>query len=93
MKYVLIIHEVKDYEAWKVGSDKASAIIKEAGEIDYHVLSYAKDSNRIVHYSRFKSHEEAKAFFESENVRKIRKDFGVKQPEFIYLNKIEEGVL
>lgn len=93
MKYVLIIHEVEKYEAWKKGFDKAAGIRKQAGELAYQVLSYQNDSNKVVHFSSWKSHEQAKAFFESESVKQIRRDLGVKQPNFIYLDQLESGIL
>jgi hypothetical protein len=35
----------------------------------------------------------AKAFFESPELIKIRDQAGVKNPKFIYLNELENGVL
>ena len=49
--YVLILHEVADYPAWKVIFDNAAGIRKAAGEISYQVLKYDTDANRIVHFS------------------------------------------
>ena len=65
MKYVLIIHEVKDYQAWKKIFDSASTIRKEAGEISYQVLKYENDTNKILHFSVWNSTENAKFFFNS----------------------------
>ncbi|MGC3989577.1 MAG: antibiotic biosynthesis monooxygenase [Chthoniobacteraceae bacterium] len=93
MQYVLIIHEVADYEAWKKVFDGAAAIRKEAGERSYQVLKYDHDPNRIVHFSRWTSHAEARAFFESPRLVQIRKDAGVKAPDFIYLDQLEAGTL
>jgi len=93
MAYVLIIHQVADYAAWKVVFDDAWVLRKAAGEISYQVLSYEKDKNKIVHFSRWRSLEEAKAFFESDEVVKIREQAGVTAPDFIYLNELEAGVL
>ena len=93
MKYVLIIHEVADYSAWKVIFDKASGIRKVAGELSYQVLKYDNDPNHIVHFSAWTSHEAAKAFFESPRLVQIRKEAGVKAPEFIYLDQLESGFL
>ena len=42
MQYVLIIHEVENYESWKKIFDKASDIRREAGERTYQVLKYAR---------------------------------------------------
>lgn len=93
MKYVLIIHEVEDYQAWKKIFDQASGIRKEAGEISYQVLKYDKNQNKIVHFSIWKDILSAQHFFESPKLIQIRKDAGVKSPEFIYLEEIENGVL
>lgn len=93
MQYVLIIHEVKDYPAWKKVFDGAAGIRKEAGEISYQVLSYEKEPNKIVHFSRWQSIAHAKAFFESPKLVKIREEAGVQAPEFIYLDQIEAGTL
>jgi len=93
MKHVLIIHEVEDYNAWKKVFDNASAIRKEAGEISYQVLKYDKQPNKIVHFSIWASVEAAKNFFESPKLVQIRKEAGVKSPDFIYLDELETGIL
>ena len=93
MEYVLIIHEVEDYAAWKKIFDGAATIRKNAGEISYQVLKYPEDPNKIVHFSNWSSIDNAKAFFETPELVKIRKEAGVKAPEFIYLEQLESGVL
>lgn len=93
MRYVLIIHEVADYPAWKKVFDGAASIRKEAGERSYQVLRYQSDPNRIVHFSVWTSIDDAKRFFESPRLIKIRAEAGVKAPEFIYLEQLEQGVL
>ena len=93
MEYVLIIHEVKDYEAWKKIFDDAASIRKEAGEQSYQILKYDNNANKIVHFSRWVSIANAKAFFESPKLIEIRKQAGVNSPEFICLEQLETGVL
>ena len=93
MQYVLIIHEVENYAEWKKGFDKASTIRKEAGELSYQVLSYKNDPNKIIHYSQWISHEKAQALLEAEKRIALRKELGVKEPDFIYANQIEQGIL
>ena len=89
MQYVLIIHEVENYSAWKEIFDNAAGIRKEAGERSYQVLNYENQPNKIVHFSAWTSIADAKAFFESPELVQIRKKAGVKAPEFIYLDQIE----
>jgi quinol monooxygenase YgiN len=93
MPFVLIIHEVADYEAWKKVFDGAAAIRREAGERSFQVLKYQDDPNRIVHFSAWTSIDDAKRFFESPKLVQIRKEAGVKSPEFIYLEQLEAGTL
>ena len=93
MQYVLIIHEVVDYPAWKQIVDNAADIRKQAGEISYQVLKYENDANKIMHFSAWTSIAAAKRFFESPQLVKIRADAGVKSPDFIYLEQIESGTL
>ena len=92
MQYVLIIHEVVDYPAWKQIFDNAADIRKQAGEISYQVLKYENDANKIVHFSAWTSIAAAKRFFESPQLVKIRAEAGVKSPDFIYLEQIESGI-
>ncbi len=93
MSHVLIIHEVADYPAWKKVFDAAAGIRKEAGERSYQVLKYQSDANKIVHFSVWTSHADARAFFESPKLVQIRKEAGVKSPDFIYLDQLEAGTL
>jgi len=93
MQYVLIIHEVEDYLAWKIIFDNAASIRKVAGEQSFQVLKYENDPNKIVHFSRWSSLTNAKKFFESPELIAIRKQAGVKAPEFIYLDELDSGVL
>lgn len=93
MQYVLTIHEVESYQAWKLVFDQAADIRKRAGEISYQLLQYDNDANNIVHFSVWTSLENARRFFESPELVEIRKKAGVKAPNFIYLQEIERGVL
>lgn len=93
MQYVLIIHEVADYPAWKSIFDEAVGIRKQAGERSYQVLKYETQPNKIVHFSAWISIANARAFFESEQLVEIRKQAGVHAPEFIYLEELESGTL
>lgn len=93
MQYVLIIHEVEAYSAWKTVFDQAADIRKNAGEIGYRLLRFDNDAKTIVHFSEWSSLENARRFFESPELVEIRRKAGVKTPQFIYLQEIEHGVL
>ena len=91
--FVLIIHEVADYPAWKAVFDGAADMRRTAGEIDYRLLAYQDEARRIVHFSRWTSLEAARVFFESPELVEIRRVAGVRAPSFIYLNQIEAAQL
>jgi quinol monooxygenase YgiN len=93
MQHVLIIHEVADYEAWKKVFDTAAGIRRKAGERSFQVLKYQNDPNRIVHFSAWTSIDDARRFFESPKLVQIRKEAGVKSPDFIYLQQLDAGTL
>ncbi|WKJ90589.1 antibiotic biosynthesis monooxygenase [Methylomonas montana] len=93
MQYVLIIHEVEAYPAWKAIFDQAADIRKNAGEISYRLLRDANEANNIVHFSQWSSLDSARRFFESPELVEIRKKAGVKAPAFMYLRQLEHGVL
>jgi quinol monooxygenase YgiN len=91
--HVLIVHEVESYPAWKAVFDRAAALRKAAGELRYELLRHEADANRIVHFSAWRSLAEARQFFESPELVAIRREAGVKAPEFLYLERIEAGDL
>jgi len=93
VQHVLIIHEVESYPAWKAVFDEAAGIRKQAGEISYQLLRYDSDANNIVHFSEWSSLANARRFFESPQLVEIRRNAGVKAPDFIYLEEIERGTL
>ena len=93
MPHVLIIHEVEAYPAWKAVFDGAADLRKRAGEISYQLLRYDQDANSIVHFSAWSSLENARRFFESPELVKLRRAAGVKALDFLYLEEIERGVL
>jgi quinol monooxygenase YgiN len=93
MSHVLIIHEVADYAAWKIVFDRAAGIRKDAGERTYQVLRYESDANKIVHFSVWTSTADARKFFESPELVRIREEARVNAPDFIYLEELEAGTL
>ena len=93
MQSVLIIHEVESYAAWKAVFDRAAGIRKAAGEISYQLLRFDTDANRVVHFSVWSSLQNARQFFESPELVEIRRQAGVKAPEFFYLEELECGTL
>lgn len=92
-EYVLIIHEVEDYAKWKAIFDDAATMRRDAGEIEYRLLTFDTDENQVVHFSRWSSLTAARDFFESPELVEIRRVAGVRAPEFLYLKAIESRLL
>lgn len=93
MSWVLIVHEVADYDAWKVVFDDAAALRRDAGERSFQVLRDTAQPERVVHFSRWTSTTRAREFFESPELERIRAQAGVRSPEFVYLDEVDRGVL
>ena len=93
MPYVVIVHAVESYPAWKAVFDRAAGLRKAAGELRYQLLRFDSDANRIVHFSEWSSLEGARRFFESPEVAEIRRKAGVQAPDFLYLEELERGSL
>lgn len=93
MPHVLILHEVADYSTWKAVFDGVAGLRHEAGERSCPVFRAQDDANRIVHLSPWTSPVAARTFFDSPELVRIRRDVGVRAPEFIYLDEVESGTL
>jgi hypothetical protein len=91
--FVLIIHEVEDYAAWKAVFDGAADLRRAAGELSFQVLGVDGEANRVAHFSRWRGLGEARRFFESPELVEIRRRAGVRAPEFHYLEELEAGEL
>lgn len=93
MAHVLIIHDVDDYATWKRVFDGAAELRRDAGERSYQVLRDDRRPNRVVHFSVWTSLPAARAFFESDELVRIRAEAGVHAPEFVYLDEVDAGTL
>lgn len=93
MQYVLIIHEVQDFETWKQVFESAASLRQQAGEMSFQVLRDSANPRRVVHFARFQSLDRAKEFFESPRLVELRREAGVHAPEFIYLEESLTGTL
>ena len=72
---------------------KLKFLEKMLGEVSYQLLRHGNDANRIVHFSEWSSLDNARRFFESQELVDTRRKGGVKSSGFIYLHEIERGVL
>jgi len=93
LAHVLIIHRVADYPACKRVFDTAATMRKTAGEHSYQILRERQDAKMIVHFSTWSSHDDATRFFPSPELEQIRRNAGVRAPNFNCLHRRESSVL
>ncbi|WP_254271736.1 putative quinol monooxygenase [Haloarcula marina] len=91
MAYLLVRHEVADYDQWKPYFDDDDDRRLEYGQQGYHLFRDAENPNEIVMLAEYDSEENARAFSESEELPEIMKEAGVKgEPEIRFLELTEE---
>ncbi len=88
--HAFIIHKVKDYDPWKKAFDDHDAKRVEAGIIGHDLGRAVGDENTIgIHFS-LGDQEKAKAFIESEDLKKVMADAGVEgKPTILMANPVE----
>ena len=90
MKYTLIMVKVEDYDKWKPVFDEHSATRKAGGEQGGHLFRDINDNNEIVIMLRWDTMENAKKFFESEDLKKAMQKAGVvDKPNIYFLEEVE----
>ncbi len=84
MVHVLVKHKVKDYEKWKSAFDGNSDFRKAGGEKGARLFRQVDKPNDLVIILEWDTIENAKKFYESEDLKKIMKEAGVMMKPYIY---------
>ena len=89
MAYVLVQHEVKDYDAWRVGFDSVSELRAQYGEKSAQVFTNADNPNRITAVFEWDTLEHADTyFFNTPELKSAMQKAGVLgQPTVTMLNE------
>lgn len=91
MAYVLIRHEVADFDEWKPYFDDDDDRRIEYGQQSYKLLRGSENPNDVVMLGEVDTMENARALVESEELPKIMKEAGVKgEPEISFFELVEE---
>lgn len=91
MTYVLIRHEVADYDAWKPYFDDDDDRRVEHGQRGYQLFRDSENPNEIVMIGEFDREDDARAFIESEELPEIMAEAGVQgEPEIRFVDLAEE---
>ncbi len=90
MTYVLVIHNVEDFDKWKPIYDEDGAMRKKEGSKGAFAFRNANDPKQLVVMTNWEDIESAKNFAESEDLRNTMQKAGVTgKPEVYYLEEIE----
>lgn len=82
---VIIIHKVKDYDAWKTAFDGHVQARKDAGLTGHMLMRGAADPNLVAIWAPASDIEKAKAFFGNKDLKDKMKQAGVQgKPEVMY---------
>ncbi len=90
MAYVIIKHNVEDFDKWKEGFDNAAEMRSQAGEKSVQIFRDSEDQNLIFGVVEFESKEQAQAFFGSEELKAKMGEAGVVgEPAIYFVDKID----
>lgn len=90
MVYVLVEHKVKDYEKWKPVFDEHGTFRKAGGGKESNLFRNIDDPNETVIIFEWDTIENARKFFESENLKNIMQKAGVvNKPAIFFLEEVE----
>jgi hypothetical protein len=88
MPYMLVRHEVKDYDQWKLVFDEHSAMRKSAGSKGGIVFRNADDPNEVTILFKWDSIENAIKFSKADDLRETMMKAGViSHPDVSFLNE------
>ena len=91
MAYVIVRHEVADYDAWKPYFDDDDDRRVEHGQQNYRLFRDSENPNDLTLIAEFESEDGAREFMESEDLPEIMEEAGVQgEPEMRFLDLAEE---
>jgi heme-degrading monooxygenase HmoA len=87
MQYVLIIHKIEDYDKWRPVFDENMTNRKNNGSKEAHVFRNADNPNEIVILYEWDNLDNAKQFFESQDIKTKMQSAGVIGKPYIHFLK------
>ena len=92
MAYMLVRHNVKDYEAWKSVFDSKRDLRKRYGEESYQILRDEKSPNELVALFGWDSLDNARKYADSPELKEAMQRAGVTgKPEILFLEEAARG--
>jgi quinol monooxygenase YgiN len=88
MAYMLIQHEVKDYEKWKAVFDDVAELRRSNGEQSARIFHDAENPNRLTLLFEWDSLENARAYAQNPALKAAMQEAGVRSaPTFHFLKE------
>ena len=92
MPYLIIRHQIEDYERWKPVFDDHASTRAEYGSTGYQLLRSADDPNELCMVFEVQDLDRARELVFSDELGEKMQDAGVAdQPDFYFLNEVERG--
>ena len=85
--FLIISHDIKNYDSWKVVYDKLDAQRKEAGILALFIKKDMNNANSITVFAEITNLEKAKVFMSSSSLKEAMKDAGVTSVPSIVFHK------
>ncbi len=87
---VIVMHTVKDFDAWKLGFDEDAAVRADAGVVGASISRDTEEPNLVVAYLQASAIEPLKALGASKELKAKMKAAGVKgKAEMLYVQGVE----
>lgn len=92
MTYVLVIHNVEDYDKWKKVFEEDGKVRKAKNSKGATIFRNSTDPNQIVVITEWENIESAKNFAEADDLKIAMQNAGVtSQPVVYYLEELEKA--
>jgi heme-degrading monooxygenase HmoA len=92
MAYMLVRHNVQDYEAWKSVFDSVSDLRRRNGERSYQILREENGSNSLVALFEWDNLDNARKYAASSELKEAMQRAGViGKPEISFLEEAARG--
>ncbi len=92
MAYMLVRHNVQDYEAWKSVFDSVSDLRRRNGERSYQILRPENGSNSVVALFEWDNLDNARTYAASSELKEAMQRAGVTgKPEILFLEEAARG--
>lgn len=90
MPYMMVHHNVKDYDTWKIAFDEHSETRKAAGSKGGHLFRGDDNPNEVIAVLEFEDLDKAREFANSDNLREVMQNAGVEgPPTIVFMNAVD----